>query len=106
RLKPKRTIRVIAWMNEENGLAGSKQYGKDYEKEMSKHFAAMETDGGAGHPVGIHMKAKPEVKSLLEPIAKVLQDPGAGALIFTEHAGADIEPLDKAGVPTFAPIQD
>src|SRR5438552_18631171 len=34
-LRPKRTIRVIAWMNEENGLAGSKQYAKDHEKEMS-----------------------------------------------------------------------
>src|SRR5438270_8964144 len=53
-LKPKRTIRVIAWMNEENGLAGSKQYGKDHEKEISNHFAAMETDGGAGHPLGIN----------------------------------------------------
>src|ERR1700726_756694 len=48
-LKPKRTIRMIAWMNEENGLAGSKQYAKDHEKEMWNHFAVMETDGGAGH---------------------------------------------------------
>src|SRR5437773_7260822 len=32
-LNPKRTIRVIAWMNEENGLAGSKQHAKDHEKE-------------------------------------------------------------------------
>src|SRR5213079_2156257 len=45
-LKPKRTIRVIAWMNEENGLAGSKQYAKDQEKEWMNHFAVMETDGG------------------------------------------------------------
>src|SRR5438067_6232482 len=50
-LKPKRTIRVIAWMNEENGLAGSKQYEKDHREEWSNHFAAMETDGGAGHPI-------------------------------------------------------
>jgi len=48
-LKPKRTIRVIAWMNEENGSAGSKQYAKDHEKEWANHFAAIETDGGAGH---------------------------------------------------------
>jgi carboxypeptidase Q len=41
RLKPRRTIRVIAWMNEENGEAGSKQYAKDHEKEFSTHFAAM-----------------------------------------------------------------
>ena len=37
-LKPKRTIRVIAWMNEENGLAGSKQYAKDHEKEWIESF--------------------------------------------------------------------
>src|SRR4029078_9284016 len=46
-LKPKRTIRVIAWMNEENGEEGSKQYAKDHQKEITNHFAAMETDCGA-----------------------------------------------------------
>jgi carboxypeptidase Q len=105
-LRPKRTIRLIAWMNEENGLAGSKQYGNDHEKEWANHFAAMETDGGAGHPIGLNMKAKPEVKKMLAPVAAILQESGAGILGFTEHAGADIEPMDKAGVPTFAPIQD
>src|SRR5207237_3605954 len=50
-LKPKRTIRVIAWMNEENGEAGSKQYAKNHEKEFSRHFAAMETDAGKGQPI-------------------------------------------------------
>src|SRR5438270_442738 len=105
-LKPKRTIRVIAWMNEENGLAGSKQYGKDHEKEWSNHFAAMETDGGAGHPIGINIKGKFEIKKLLAPVLAVLQESGAGALELAEHAGADIEPMEKAGVPAFAPIQD
>src|ERR1700726_1088387 len=105
-LRPKRTIRVVAWMNEENGSMGSKTYSKDHEKEMANHFAAIETDGGAGHPLGINMKAKPEVKPLLASMAAILQESGAGILAFTEHAGADIEPLDKAGVPAFAPIQD
>jgi carboxypeptidase Q len=105
-LQPRRTIRVIAWMNEENGSAGSKKYAAEHANEMSQHFAAMETDGGAGHPLGINMKVKPEAKKMLGPVAAVLQTSGAGILAFTEHAGADIEPLDKAGVPTFAPIQD
>ena len=105
-LRPKRTIRVIAWMNEENGLAGSKQYAKDHEKEMSNHFGAMETDGGAGHPLGLNMKAKLEVKAMLAPVAAILQQSGAGILNFVEHCGADIEPLEKAGVPAFSPIQD
>src|SRR5437016_3422499 len=105
-LKPKRTIRVIAWMNEENGSAGSKQYAKDHEKEWANHFATMETDGGAGHPIGLNIKAKPEVKAMLKPISSILQESGAGMLALAEHAGADIEPMEKAGVPAFAPIQD
>src|SRR5262245_24306285 len=105
-LKPKRTIRVIAWMNEENGEAGSEQYAKDHQKEISNHFAAMETDGGAGHPIGVNIKANPEVKRMFAPIAKILQESGAGILDLVEHCGADIEPLEKAGVPAFSPIQD
>src|SRR5437899_1807233 len=105
-LKPKRTIRVIAWMNEENGLAGSKQYAKDHEKEWMNHFATMETDGGAGHPIGINIKGKFEIKKLLAPVLAVLQESGAGGTNFAEHIGADIEPMEKAGVPAFSPIQD
>src|SRR5437773_514839 len=104
RLKPKRTIRVVAWMNEENGSAGSKQYAKDYGKE--NHFAAMETDGGAGHPLGLNIKGKAEVKEMLALVAAILQQSGAGMLNLVEHCGADIEPLEKAGVPAFSPIQD
>ena len=105
-LKPKRTVRVIAWMNEENGLAGSKQYAKDHEKEWMNHFAAMETDGGADHPLGINIKGKPEIKKMLAPVAAILQESGAGMLNLVEHCGADIEPLEKASVPAFSPIQD
>src|SRR5437763_3772332 len=105
-LKPKRTILAIAWMNEETGSAGSKQYAKDYEKEWMNHFAAMETDGGADHPLGINIKAKPEVKKTFAPVAAILQASGAGMLNLVEHCGADIGPMEKAGVPAFSPIQD
>jgi hypothetical protein len=105
-LRPKRTLRVIAWMNEENGLAGGKAYAKEHEKEIANHFAAIEIDGGAGHPLGINYATK-EAKSLLEPVAMILQETGAGILKFSEHAGgADIGPLTKKGVPGFSPIQD
>src|SRR5437773_454405 len=105
-LKPKRTIRVIAWMNEENGSAGSKQYTKDHGKEIPNHFAAMETAGGAGHPTGVNIKANPEAKKMFAAVANILQESGAGILDLVEHCGADIEPLEKARVPTFSPIQD
>jgi carboxypeptidase Q len=105
-LKPKRTIRMIAWMNEENGTRGSKQYEKDYTPEFANHFAVNETDGGAGHPVGLNLKTKPEVKKMFEPIAAILQEIGAGTLNLAEHVGADTEPIEKAGVPAFSPMQD
>jgi carboxypeptidase Q len=105
-LRPKRTLRVIAWMNEENGLAGGKAYAKNHEKEIANHFAVMETDGGAGHPLGINYATKPEAKSFFEPIARILQSSGAGILNLAEHPGADISPLTKLGVPGFSPIQD
>src|SRR5438046_4894134 len=56
RLKPKRTIRVIARMNEENGEAGSKQYAKDNEKEITNQTAAKETDGGTRKQIGMNQK--------------------------------------------------
>ena len=105
-LQPKRTIRVIAWMNEENGLAGGKTYAIDHEKEIANHFAAIETDGGAGHPLGINYATKPEAKSFFDPLTKILQSSGAGVLNHVEHPGADIGPLTKLGVPGFSPIQD
>src|SRR5207237_8901454 len=70
------------------------------------HFAAMETDGGAGHPLGINIKEKPEVKKTFAPVAAILQGSGAGVLNLVEHCGADIGPIEKAGVPAFSPIQD
>lgn len=105
--RPKRTIRIIAWMNEENGLAGGKTYAKEHEKEIANHFAVMETDGGAGHPLGINFGPKTEMKVYLDPVARILQDSGAGILNFNQNAGgADVGPLTKKGVPGFSPIQD
>ena len=106
KLKPKRTIRVIAWMNEENGLRGGKGYAADHAAELVNHVAAMETDGGAGHPLGINIKGKREIEAFLAPVAKVMGGIGASIISMVEHTGADISPMEPAGVPTFHPIQD
>jgi Zn-dependent M28 family amino/carboxypeptidase len=106
KLTPRRTIRVIAWANEENGLRGARGYAEAHVAEMANHFAAIEMDGGAGHPAGINISGKPEIKEMLKPVAKVLQSSGAGALDFVDGAGADIGPLEKHGVPGFSPMSD
>ncbi len=105
-LRPKRTIRVIAWMNEENGLAGGRGYFEAHKADIANHFAAIEADLGAGHPSGFSATGKPEVLTLLQPLAAILQSQGAGVTRAVNETGSDISPLGAAGVPTFAPIQD
>jgi carboxypeptidase Q len=105
-LRPKRTIRFIAWMNEENGVVGGRTYAKEYEAEIPNHFAAIESDRGAGHPLGFEVKAKPEVLPLLAPMSAILQSSGAGLLRLANDTETDISFLATAGVPSFGLAQD
>jgi carboxypeptidase Q len=106
-LKPKRTIRMIAWMNEENGLMGGRTYALDHKEDLARHVAAIESDLGAGHPVGFSAHVSAKALEMLRPVALVLHTLGAGIVNRSERAeGADVTPLDAAGVPTLAPIQD
>lgn len=106
RLRPKRTIRVVLWMNEENGLMGARTYANDHKNEMANHFAALEADSGAGRPMGFYASGKPEILTLLQPLATILQTQGAGVTRLVDDTGADISVLTPFGVPTFAPLQD
>ena len=104
KIKPKRTIRVIAYMNEENGLVGGRTYGLEEEANIGKHFAAIESDLGASHPLGIYYTGKPEIQPYLAPISNILRLQGAGLSQFQMGGvGADIGPLTQRGVPSFAP---
>ena len=106
-LHPKRTLRVIAWMDEENGGRGHDAYAKTHEAELANHVAALESDLGAGHPMGYVLKAKPEVIPLLRPMLEILRSTGCTLLRPSDYSpGSDISPLVKAGVPGFAPLQD
>jgi len=106
-LHARRTIRFVAWMNEENGTAGAKAYFAGNRAAMARHIAAIESDDGAGRPLGMLAHVPPEAMPLLKPIMTALAPLGAGVLDTREGAaGADVEPLDDAGVPTFAPLLD
>lgn len=107
KLRPKRTIRVIAWMNEENGLRGGTAYAKDHSAEVANHLAAIESDLGAGHPAGFTAHASDKAVAMLRPLSNILLSTGASIVQQTTNAeGADVSPLDALGVPTFAPLQD
>lgn len=106
-LKPKRTIRVIAWMNEENGLMGGRTYAEDHKAEIANHIAAIESDLGASHPLGFHAHASASALAKLRPASAILQSIGAGLIdVVNSSPEADISPLDALGVPTFGLWQD
>lgn len=106
-IRPRRTLRVIAWMDEENGGGGHEAYGKAHAAEMNNHIAAIESDAGAAHPLGFAMKMSPEALASLLPVLDVLRPVGATAIRPTDRSpGSDIEPLVAAGVPGIGIIQD
>ncbi len=106
-LRPRRTIRVIAWMNEENGLRGGRTYAENHKDQIANHIAAIESDIGVGHALGFNAHVTPAALRMLQPLADVLRDQGAGIIRRVETAvGADISPLENQGVPGFAPLQD
>ncbi|MEP7212376.1 MAG: M20/M25/M40 family metallo-hydrolase [Acidobacteriota bacterium] len=106
KIRPKRTIRVIAWMNEENGGAGSKAYALEQNANIANHFAAIEADLGASHPVGFVFAGKPEALAYLAPISAVLLSQGAGTSQVQANVGSDVGPLTAKNVPSFAPWFD
>lgn len=105
-LRPRRTLRVIAWMNEENGLVGGRTYAQNQAGNILNHYAAIESDRGAGHALGFDIKGKPELLPLLQPVANILQSQGAGVLRLVDDTEADISPLAAQGVPAFGLLQD
>ena len=106
-LHPKRTIRVIAWMDEEMGATGRDAYAKDHAGEIANHIAAIESDGGAEHPLGFHVKISDAAVQQLSPVEDVLTVFGGNLLgQVPDSPDTDIEPLVKAGVPGFGVWQN
>lgn len=106
-LHPKRTLRVIAWMDEESGGAGSQAYTKDHSSDFVRHVAAIESDSGAAHPLGFDVKMTTRAAELLRPVMGVLQSFGASAVQPSSYApGADISAMSEAGVPALGLLQD
>jgi len=107
KLRPKRTIRIIAYMNEENGGVGGREYAASEKDNMAQHFAAIESDLGASHPLGFYFSGKREALPYFAPISKLLLDQGAGQVQWQPGGvGSDIGPLTQNGVPSFAPWFD
>jgi hypothetical protein len=106
-LHPRRTIRFVAWTNEENGGRGGEAYFKSVDGRLGTQVAAIESDDGAGRSLGIAAAVTKDSLELLRPVLQSLRPIGATVLSYRDdELGADIAPLQKAGVPGFAPLVD
>ena len=102
-LRPRRTVRVVLWTNEENGMRGARGYVKRHKANMKNHVAALEADSGGFAPdafgVAVKDKAKQAVAAaqleavmtLLKELAMIKVKPGRSA--------ADVGKLVPEGVP-------
>jgi carboxypeptidase Q len=106
-LHPRRTIRIVAWMDEENGGRGHDVYAKNHAQEIINHVAAIESDLGASRPLGFQAEMNPDALPLLKPVQDVLDSFGANSIrLIPRSPGADIAPLAEAGVPALGLMED
>lgn len=98
-LRPRRTIRVVLFTNEENGTRGGTGYHDAHRDELAKHLFVIESDSGIYRPEGLGLAANAPlpVRSNLTEIAKLLAGIGADR-IAADGGGADIGPMMRDGV--------
>ena len=103
-LKPKRTIRCVLFMNEENGLNGGRTYFANHKTE--KHVAAIESDSGGAAPTGFITTMSGDGLKALQARVAILERVGAATFDTKSETGADTSFLVEAGVPGFSLVPD
>jgi carboxypeptidase Q len=99
-LRPRRTVRVVLWTNEENGGRGNKGYRDRYAADLGRHVLAIESDNGVFTPSGFGVSGSDSAVAVASEIGGLLAGIKAGA-VERETGGpeADVEPLVDRGVP-------
>jgi len=105
-LRPRRTVRVVLWTNEENGLRGAAAYAEQHAAEAASHVLALEADSGVFSPSVLGFSGSASARGLIAQIASLLA-PLEFPEITSGGGGADIGPIAQAGnVPTMAYLGD
>lgn len=104
--RPRRTLRVVLFANEENGARGANAYAEAHRAELGKHVAAMESDSGAGKSLAFTWSAGAGAEAVLQAIASHLAPATGEPIRRGSEGGVDIAPLRRAGVPLFGIRQD
>ncbi len=104
--KPKRTVRIVFFANEENGLAGATAYAKAHEAEVAKHVIAMEADFGAARVVEARYSGGEDKRAQFLAVAALVKPLHVEISSEPAEGGADISPLQALGVPMIDLRQD
>ena len=95
-LRPRRTIRVVLFTNEENGLRGGLDYRDRYRADLGRHVMMLESDAGVFAPLGFGLSANETARAQVNAIASLLTPVGASH-VAASGGGADIGPSVTAG---------
>jgi hypothetical protein len=114
-VKPRRTIRIVLWSGEEQGLLGSRGYVKNHygdrltmelKPEHAKVSAYYNLDNGAGKIRGIFLQGNDELRPIFESWLEPFSDLGAGTVTIKNTGSTDHIAFDEVGIPGFQFIQD
>ncbi len=100
-LKPRRTLRVVMWTNEENGGRGNKAYRDTHMTELDNHVVAIESDAGVFKPQGFGFSGSVEAMDIVRKISQLLINLDADEITEGGRA-ADVAPLNDEGVPVMS----
>jgi carboxypeptidase Q len=101
---PRRTIRVVLWTNEENGVRGARAYAEEHADELEHHVAGIESDMGVFKPTGYSVECGDDARA-----ARAVEQLGDLLSVFSTSpigpldarlgfSGVDIRPMKSAGV--------
>lgn len=104
--RPRRTVRVVLFANEEFGLSGARAYAEKHAADLPRHILAGESDFGAGRVWRADSRVAPESLPLFDEIAKLLAPIGVERGDNDSGGGADLSPMAPARVPLAGLVQD
>ena len=101
-LRPRRTVRVVLWTNEENGTRGATAYRDRYKDQLSQHVLMLESDNGVLHPSGFGFTGSDSARTRIKEIATLLRGIQIDR-IGQGGEGADIGPsVQAASIPSMS----